>query len=275
MTDAQAKAYQDAGFEVALHVAASSGCGEWTYDGAYAAFSTQRLLFGAKYPSVTPPRTNRTHCVTWNDWATEPLVELAHGVRLDTNYYAYPASWIADKPGFMTGSGIPMPFANLDGSVIDVYQAATQLNDEAGQAYPFSMDALLDRALGPEGYYGYFVANAHADRELSAESDAILLSAQAHGVPVISSAQLLDWLLARDASSFEAFSWSGDTMRFAIDADPGANGLRALLPVAGRGGTLTSLSRDGVVVPYATRTIKGVSYAVFSATSGAYAAVYG
>ena len=32
------------------------------------------------------------------------------------------------------------------------------------------MDALLDRALGPEGYYGYFVANAHADRELSAES---------------------------------------------------------------------------------------------------------
>ena len=44
-----------------------------------------------------------------------------------------------------------MPFANVDGSVIDVYQAPTQLNDEAGQAYPFSLDALLDRALGAGG----------------------------------------------------------------------------------------------------------------------------
>jgi hypothetical protein len=275
MTDAQAKAYEDAGFEVALHVAASNGCGEWTYSGAYAAFSAQRLVFGAKYPSVTPSRTNRSHCVTWNDWATEPLVELAHGVRLDTNYYAYPASWIADKPGFMTGSGIPMPFADVDGSLIDVYQATTQLNDEAGQAYPFSLDALLDRALGSEGYYGYFVANAHADRALSAESDAILQSAQAHGVPVISAAQLLDWLLARDASRFESIGWSDDTMRFEIAADAKANGLRALLPLAARGGGLNALTRDGAAVPYSTRTIKGVAYAVFPGVSGTYAAVYG
>jgi len=275
MTDAQANAYQSAGFEVALHVAATNGCGEWTYDSAFAIFSAQRLAFHAKYPSVAPPRTNRSHCVTWNDWASVPLVELAQGVQLDTNYYAYPGSWIGTKPGFMTGSGIPMQFANLDGSVIDVYQATTQMNDEAAQAYPFTVDALLDRALGPEGYFGYFVANAHADNAVSPESDAILSSADAHNVPVISSAQLLDWMKARAASSFEAFSWDGNTMNFEVDADPDANGLRALLPVAGRGGTLTSLSRGGVAVPYATQTIKGVSYAVFGAASGSYAAVYG
>jgi hypothetical protein len=276
MTDAQASAYQDAGFEIAPHIAASAGCSvQWTFDSAFAAFSTQRLAFQSKYPSVRPARTNRSHCVTWDDWASVPLVELAHGVQLDTNYYAFPGSWIGDKPGFLTGSGMPMPFANLDGSVIDVYQATTQLNDEAAQAYPFTIDALLDRAVGPDGYFGYFVANAHADNAVSPESDAILSSAQAHDVPVISSAQLLDWMSARAASSFEAFSWVGNTMHFAVDADPDARGLRAMLPTQARGHSLTGLSRAGSSVSYETRVVKGVQYAVFPAVSGSYAAAYG
>ena len=36
-------------------------------------------------------------------------------------------------PGFMTGSGMPMRFAKADGTMIDVYQAATQMTDESGQ----------------------------------------------------------------------------------------------------------------------------------------------
>ena len=59
--------------------------------------------FAAKYTSVPAPVTNRTHCVEWIDWATEPKVELAHGIRLDTNYYHYPASWIGNKPGLPRG----------------------------------------------------------------------------------------------------------------------------------------------------------------------------
>ena len=48
-----------------------------------------------------------------------------------------------------TGSGIPMRFADLDGSLIDVYQATTQMTDESGIDYPAHIDALLDKALGP------------------------------------------------------------------------------------------------------------------------------
>ena len=62
-----------------------------------------------------------------------------------------------------TGSGMPMRFADLDGSMIDVYQAATQMTDESGQTYPFNIDTLLDNALGPQGYYGVFTANMHTD----------------------------------------------------------------------------------------------------------------
>ena len=66
---------------------------------------------------------NRTHCIAWSDWATQPKVELARGIRYDMNYYYWPGSWIAGRPGLFTGSGIPMRFADLDGTRIDVYQA--------------------------------------------------------------------------------------------------------------------------------------------------------
>ena len=56
-----------------------------------------------------------------------------------------------------------MRFATTNGNLIDVYQATTQMTDESGQSYPFTAEALMDRALGPEGYYGAFVANMHTD----------------------------------------------------------------------------------------------------------------
>ena len=101
-----------------------------------------------------------------------------------------------------TGSGMPMRFADLDGSMIDVYQAATQMTDESGQSYPFTIDTLLDNALGPEGYYGVFTANMHTDNASLRGSDAIVASAQARGVPVVSARQMLTWLDGRNGSSF-------------------------------------------------------------------------
>ena len=57
--------------------------------------------------AVAPPTTNRTHCIAWSDWATQPKVELANGIRLDTNYYYWPGTWVQDRPGLFTGSGMP------------------------------------------------------------------------------------------------------------------------------------------------------------------------
>ena len=39
-----------------------------------------------------------------------------------------------------------MRFADLDGSLIDVYQENTNMTDESGQSYPATVDALLDNA---------------------------------------------------------------------------------------------------------------------------------
>ena len=229
LTNTEAAAFQSQGFEIGLHVL--TNCADWNSQADLESLYTEQLTaLAANYPSLNPPATERTHCITWSDWATQPKVELENGIRLDTNYYYWPPEWIQDRPGMFTGSGMPMRFADLNGSMINVYQAATQMTDESGQSYPFTIDTLLSRALGPEGYYGVFTANMHTDTAESSGSDAIVASAQARGVPIVSARQMLTWLDGRNASSFGSIKWSANKLEFTIDHAAGANGLRAMVP---------------------------------------------
>src|SRR6185436_4922354 len=118
---------------------------------------------------------------------------------------------------------------------------------------------------------GAFVANIHTDVAASAASEAIVASAQARGVPIISAKQLLEWEGGRDRSSFSEFGWSGDTLSFNVVAGDGANGLQAMVPLDSGHGTVTVVTRDGSFVPFTTDTIKGIEYAIFPAVSGRYA----
>ena len=45
--------------------------------------------------------------IAWSDWASEPKVGRDFGIRLDTNYYYWPGSWVQNRPGMFTGSGAP------------------------------------------------------------------------------------------------------------------------------------------------------------------------
>ena len=103
--------------------------------------------------------------------------------------------------------------------LIDVYQANTEITDESGQAEPGTINALLDGAVGANGYYGAFVANIHTDSAGSTDSDAIVAAAQSRGVPIVSAKQLLDWTDGREQSTFTAFAWSGTTLEFKVRAD--------------------------------------------------------
>jgi hypothetical protein len=47
-----------------------------------------------------------------------------------------------------------------------------------------------------------------------------------------------------------------------------------MLPATTSAGTLASLTADGTPVAFTTQTVKGISYAVFPAGSGAYVATY-
>ena len=148
MTQAQATGFVNDGFEIALHV--NTGCLDFTPASIESTFTSQLGAFAADWPNLPKPVSNRTHCIVWSDWATQAKTERSHGIRFDTNYYYNgPPAWV-QKPGLMTGSGFPQRFADSDGSMIDVYQATTQVTDEAEDVLPTAtqVHTLLDNALG-------------------------------------------------------------------------------------------------------------------------------
>ncbi|MFD0530098.1 hypothetical protein ACFQ1I_30550 [Kitasatospora arboriphila] len=185
MTPAQAQSYTDEGFEVGVHV--TTNCKPWgTTANLQQLYSDQLGVWKAKYGSLPNPSSSRTHCVEWDDWATQAKTKLANGIRLDMDYYYYPSAFVQDRPGYFNGTGMIMKFADTDGSVIDEYQATTQLTDESGQSYPSTVTTLLDGAYGAKGYYAAIGANIHTDFAASSASDAVIAAAKARGVPVVS-----------------------------------------------------------------------------------------
>ncbi len=267
--------YQSAGFEIGLHL--NTDCSDFTPGELAANWTSQLAQFRSNLPGISGPLTNRTHCIAWSDWASEATIARAHGVRLDTNYYYWPGSWIQNRPGLFTGSGFPQRFAHADGSLIDVYQAATQLTDESEQALATHIKALIDGALGPAGYYGVFTANMHTDQQRFPHggADDIVAEAQFRGVPVVSAAQMLSWLDGRNTSAFRDVSHWNQRLRFTVTGGQGARGLEAMLPASTPSGSLSSLTRSGLPVVAPVRTVKGMTYAFFSAADGDYLATYG
>ncbi|MGW4381495.1 Ig-like domain-containing protein [Kitasatospora sp. NPDC004531] len=272
MTDAQAKAYSDQGFEIGTHI--TTNCTPWGTPADLAnVYSTQIAAWKAKYPSLPNSDSTRTHCVEWDDWATQAKTKLANGIRLDTDYYYYPGSFVQDRPGYFNGTGLPMKFADTNGAVINEYQATTQLTDESGQSMPGTVNTLLDNAYNAKGYYTVLTANIHTDYAASTASDQVIASAKAHGTPVVSGRQLLTWLDFRNGSAFSGMAWNANTLSFNITG--GANGLRAMVPVNSAGGTLTGIKQGATAVNYRIETIHGVTYAFFDGNVGSYTATYG
>ena len=278
----------DQGFEIGLHV--DTDCHDWPsesfrqQDGTVIRrvlwrdiddlYSRQLAAFAEAYPGLPAPRSNRIDCITWGDYDTQPQAELAHGIRLDTNYYYWPPKWVVNRPGMFTGSGMPMRFVKLDGTLIDVYQVATQMTDESGQTYPYTIDTLLSNALGPKEYYGAFTANMHTDRPESPGADAIIAAAKSRGVPIISAAQMLEWLDGRNGSSFKDLQWNGRSLEFTVSVGTGGNGIQAMLPLRSGAGVLNAVSMEEHSVAYGKRSFAGVEYAEFAAPPGRYKATY-
>jgi hypothetical protein len=286
LSDALAAYYTAQGFEVSVHVkngpvvttgGTQADCGptpNFTPSGLDSDYLSWIGAWVTAFPSLARPATHRMHCVEWSDWVTQALVELKYGIRLDTTYYYWPSTWINDRPGMFTGSGMPMRFANTDGTMIDVYQATSQLTDESGQTYPFEISTLLNNAVGAAGYYGAFTANMHTDNATSAGSDSIVATAQSLGVPVVSANQMLRWLDGRNGSFFGSITWNANVLSFTVTPADGSRGLLAMLPTTVNGKTLSQITFGGSPVSFSTQTIKGITYAVFPAAGGAYQATY-
>ncbi|AWB23175.1 hypothetical protein DA075_21580 [Methylobacterium currus] len=264
----QAQAYAALGFETGIH--ADTGCRD--VDAATLGLALSRQVGGIGQKLGLPAQeTHRLHCVTWNGWADTAKIERAAGIRLDLGYYYWPGSWIRRRPGFMNGSGFPMRFADLDGRVLDIYQAASHLVNENGVDQRTGITTLLDRALGPEQFFGAF--GTHYDYT-DGYFDHLVAAARERGVAMISAAQMLRWLDRREATRFEALAWNGHDLTFRVDLADGPERVTGMLPVSALSHRLAAITRGGQRVHFRTETIKGIDYALFDLEAGGYAVLY-
>jgi hypothetical protein len=135
------------------------------------------------------------------------------------------------------------------------------------------VNTLLNNATNANGYYGFF--GTHDDYRDTTFSDSIVNASKAFNVPVISAKQALNWLDGRNNSSFSAFSWNGNTLNFTVTTGTGSQGIQAMLPAVSSTNTaLNTLKLNGSPVTFTLKTIKGINYAFFPASNGAYVATY-
>jgi hypothetical protein len=301
LTDDNAASYAAQGFEVGLHsdAALAVGNGLWCdlWPAAMTAgYTAQFNSFMLNFASIPVQASERSHCYSWfgytdssssswNGYSGEPQIEANLGIRLDTNIAYNPVNWATVNPGYQMGSAMLMRFAQVDQNgtmkaFLDIYNGGTQITDDNGQgvtAIRGIVDSFLDAANGSLGFYGGFVVNMHSDNYYGWSydgSDQVVASAQARGVPIVSGQQMVNWLDGRNSSSFGSFTWNGTTLGFTITANSLARNLQAMLPTKIGSAVLNGITQNGVPVSYTKRTIKGMEYAFFPATSGLYTATY-
>jgi hypothetical protein len=299
ISDAKYAAYTAEGFEFGLHAdagLASGGgwCGTWPAD-MRAQYTAQYNALFDKFASLPVQSSERSHCYSWfgyggpeaggTAYAATPEIEADLGIRLDTNISYNPGSWASVNPGYQMGSGMLMRMAQVDSggtmrSYLDIYNGGTQMNDDNGQgatAMRGIVDSYLDAAIGPQGYYGAFVVNMHSDNWSGWSylgSDQIVASAQARNIPVVSGAQMVEWLDGRNNSSFSNITWDGSVLGFNITPGIGARNLRAMLPARFGSTPLSVLAHNGTPIGFTLETIKGIEYAMFDAVEGVYSATF-
>ena len=267
MPDDSVAYYQSLGFEIAFHP--TTECLNYTKASLSNVMTTQLSKLETQRPNLNPPVTNRTHCMPWSDWASQPKVENSLGIRLDVNYYYWPGSWIQNRPGLFTGSGMPMRFADIDGTLIDCYQAPTQMPDESGLDITKSINTLLDNAIN-KGYYGAFVMNMHTDTAMHIGSDQIITAAMTRQIPVISAKQMLTWLDSRNATVFSHVAWDNVTKTLSFTLTTDAHNLQVMVPVHSIDGELIQVIENGTPIAFTIQTIKGIQYAFFPGSTRDY-----
>ena len=98
------------GFEIGAHI--TTNCQDYTasslagYDDSR--WHSRRRFRHFRRSAPTARIASRGATTT----ASQPSA-LPHGIRLDTNYYYWPSTWVNNTPGLFTGSGMPRRFAQV------------------------------------------------------------------------------------------------------------------------------------------------------------------
>lgn len=227
-------------------------------------------------------RTARNHTIDWSGWSEMAEFYEAAGTGMDFNYYHIPyfLGSGGTANGYFNGSGLAQRFSDENGVLLGVYQKLTEWPDEwfdnsgmTATAAEAEVITMLDEAV-TRGFYSAFVTNIHPVRYnnpsdiTSAWANALWAYCQTNSIPQWSGEMLLDFMMAREASTLDGFSWvvgsPNSTLTFDFTTPTAEPDLTVMIPAEAAGATLIGLERDSVPVPLAIETIKGRDYAMLS-----------
>ena len=212
---------------------------DWnTMDSVYTTLQNRlRESFG-----ISSMRTITNHWFVWvgNDpdgrknFAAQAKLEEKHGVGLDCNYAHYDNGSnqghflgpMGLNQGNYTGSGLTMKFANGDGGILNIYQ---QLNNVYDQQYMEHKDqegyfnafkGIMDRSLHNEVYSSISV-RAHNNEYFFSETPLMQMLdyARERNVPVWTELSWLQFLEAKDGSTFQNITWANNEVTFDIHSN--------------------------------------------------------
>lgn len=154
------------------------------------------------------PQTIRHHAIRWLGYIEAARLLAEQGLKMDLNYLnVYPFTL-----GYLTGSGRPLRFVDLDGTIIPYFQQPTLWTEETliHPKFVFSLKWTVEAALrettqiirrAARDFYTPFTLNSHPVSFATYSSplvEGVWDAALAEGLPIISADEWLAWTEARD-----------------------------------------------------------------------------
>ena len=279
--------WRDRGHGFGLHPYVEQGVGKG-YNDYWNTFI--KLGYGPAAPTV------RTHRVLWSGWVETARVQAQYGLRMSCDHYhsgplvrRAEGSWVH---GYLTGSGLPMPFVDEQGNLLRVYQQHTHIVDEhlmavfdtgyemgvgADEAAAIACQQIdvavrqYPSALGLQCHIDPFAFGGEKQTMVSAWFDRVLAHAAAHHVAIISAEQWLAFTEMRDRVEMRDLTWNDAEGMLTFEAEAGGTAqhhLLLLLPVEHRQRTLRQVVIDGVLMSAVRRQVGGVRYGAVTLTPG-------
>ncbi|MGH2366617.1 MAG: DUF4350 domain-containing protein [Chloroflexota bacterium] len=186
------------------------------------------------------PITNRNHCVAWKGYVDLPRLYAELGTEMDLNVVSLRNSWLM----YLNGSGRPMRFVDLDGTIVDCFQQATQAYDDASVKQKLSADpqgeAARTRRLMEEKVTRYFSPLSMLSHPVSFYTysseymNRCWSSARELGMPIWSAFEWAAYTRARDEARIVDARWQAGRFSCRVEGRSPRGSLTLMLPVHGQ-----------------------------------------
>ena len=258
ITRERIEAYTQRGHSISVHPNLVPMAGQ-PVDVQLARAEQQVRLFQEKFQRRV--HTVRNHNYGWPGYLDLPELWERLGIGMDANTCAYLYRQSPDGGPFANvHASMPLPFVREDGSLIDVYQQATHINDDiwfhstvfySQKFSPEQFDWIAQRICDDAArwFHAPVCANIHPVNYVSysgAQARALMSRAREFDMPIWSLDRWHDFWRARATWKMDRLAWNGSRLTFSLKGSS-CEALWLVLPTAVHDGPgLRTLKLDGV-----------------------------